>query len=129
MNDASFQNGAHVGEDDFNFAVGQTANQASGVTSGDGQHDGLNQSQSVLIGGPGNDNFLFHPSLDGGTSNHNSSAEPAAFEQANDQGGHQAGAPMTPEAPFELPFDPVHHDDTALTSQFHQIVASATHLH
>jgi hypothetical protein len=36
---------------------------------------------------------------------------------------------MTPEAHFELPFDPVHHDDTALTSQFHQIVASATHLH
>ena len=51
VNDASFQNGAHVGEDDFNFAVGQTANQASGVTSGGGQHDGLNQSQSVLIGG------------------------------------------------------------------------------
>ena len=128
VNDATVQDGVHVGEDDFNFAVRHAANQASGVTSGGG-HEGLNQSQPVLIGGVGNDNFLFHPSLDSSASNHNSSSEAAVFEQANAHDGHQAGAPLTSEAPFELSFDPVHHDAAALTSQFHQIVASATHLH
>ena len=74
----------------------------------------------------GIDNFVFHPTLGGGTSVSN--FEPAAFEPAESQNNH-VSAPSTPETSFELPFDPAHHDANEIATQFHQIVASVTHLH
>ena len=53
-----------LGRDQFNFGSGWTAGQSDGVSAAEGQRaSSENQSASVSLGGPGNDNFIFHPSL------------------------------------------------------------------
>jgi hypothetical protein len=129
VDDAHSEHGLHLGEDDFNFGSVPAASQPGGVTAVDGHDKGSNHSPVVSIGGAGNDNFVFHSNLGAGGTIFNSSAEPAAFEHTDVQSSHAPVVPSTPEMPLELPFDPVHNDGSLLAAQFHQIVASATHLH
>ena len=52
-----------LGHDQFSFAPEQTLNQSSGTSGTGGQSTGLNQTLLVSVGGPGNDNFIFHSDL------------------------------------------------------------------
>ena len=52
------------GRDQFNFDSGWTAGQSNGLSAADGQQNSSgNQSAFVSIGGPGNDQFVFHPGV------------------------------------------------------------------
>ena len=53
------------GNDQLNFAPGQTETQSYNVSVTDAQNpaENVNQTVSVSIGGPGNDNFVFEPGI------------------------------------------------------------------
>jgi hypothetical protein len=78
-----------LGRDQFNFGSGWTAGQSDGVSAPEGQRDSSeNQSASVSIGGPGHDNFNFHPSLGADTGHfdpHANTPESRQFTSAEDQ--------------------------------------------
>ena len=54
-----------LGNDQINFAPGETLTQSYGVSIADAQNPAanVNQTVSVSIGGPGNDNFVFAPGI------------------------------------------------------------------
>ena len=54
-----------LGNDQINLASGQTLTQSYDVSVADAQNpaENLNQTVSVSIGGPGNDNFVFRPGI------------------------------------------------------------------
>ena len=87
-----------------------------------------NQSGSVSIGGAANDHFVFQPASQTNL-NTNQPSTPLS-EHTGDQGHTQLAALVTHDAVFQpTAFDAVHDDAAAATAQFHQIVASAGHLH
>ena len=52
------------GPDQFDFDSGWTAGQSNGLSAADGQQNSSeNQSAFVSIGGPGDDQFVFHPGI------------------------------------------------------------------
>ena len=110
----------HTGNDDLNVSENH-----------DGAETGSDSGPSAMLVSlhTGNDNFVFHPSFGAGAASLNSIGEPVVFEPAESKNDHVMSAPSTPEMPLELPFDPAHHDANGVATQFHQIVASAGHLH
>jgi hypothetical protein len=91
---------------------------------------GGHQSGSVSIGGISNEHFVFQPAQFTETSlttNQPSTPTPQS-EHAGDHANTQLAA-LVHEAVFQPAFDAVHDDAAAATAQFHQIVASAGHLH
>jgi len=54
-----------LGNDQINFAPGETLTQSYGISITDAQNPAanVNQTVSVSIGGPGNDNFVFAPGI------------------------------------------------------------------
>jgi hypothetical protein len=49
--------------DQINLAPGATLTQSYQLTVSDGQGSTLNETASISIGGPGADNFIFHPGI------------------------------------------------------------------
>jgi hypothetical protein len=84
------------------------------------------QSGSVSISGAGNDHFVFHPAQFTETNLNTNQPSTPLSEHAGDH-NTQLAALVSHDAVFQPAFDPVH--DDAATAQFHQIVASAGHLH
>ena len=64
-NGGSFDFGFALGKDQVDLAPGQTLSQSYDVSITDAQNPGADVSQnvSVLIGGPGSDNFIFTPGM------------------------------------------------------------------
>ena len=87
---------------------------------------------SAMFGGLGNDSFVFQTNL-GTETNQKSDAHPNEFGHSNGQTVPQTPVPDAHGSPTEIMFDLAHYDvaDLAKTAmdQFHQLVASANHLH
>jgi probable HAF family extracellular repeat protein len=84
---------------------------------------------SVSIGGTGHDNFQFHSNggIEGAANAPSSPLEVA--HPGNAPANQQLAALLSHETPFDPLFDAAHDTGGALASQFHQVVASASHLH
>jgi hypothetical protein len=52
-----------LGNDQIKFAPGETVTQSYGIITTEGPQAVLNQTVSVSIGGPSNDNFVFQPGI------------------------------------------------------------------
>ena len=87
---------------------------------------------SAMFGGLGNDSFVFQTNL-GTETNQKSDAHPNEFGHSNGQTVPQTPVPDAHGSPTEIMFDLAHYDVADLTKtamdQFHQLVASANHLH
>jgi hypothetical protein len=126
---------AMLGDDQIHFASDQTLSQSSGVTGTGGQNVGLNQTASVSIGGPGNDNFVFHPEL-GAATNANSNPHLDTNEPDNHPDIHSAqhlASLITPDPHVDWMIDLVHNDILKPAgmniTHWHQMVTSVVHLH
>jgi hypothetical protein len=115
--------GMNFGKDQINLSENNAPAQ-NGQTSSTAP--GGNQSGSVSIGGNANEHFVFHQAQFTETNLNASQPSTPLSEHAGDH-NTQLAALLTHDAVFQPAFDPVH--DDAATAQFHQIVASAGHLH
>ena len=52
-----------LGNDQINLAPGETLTQSYQLSVSDGQGSTLSETASISIGGPGKDNFVFHPGI------------------------------------------------------------------
>ena len=52
-----------LASDQINLAPGETLTQSYQLAVSDGQRSTLNETASISIGGPGADNFIFHPGI------------------------------------------------------------------
>jgi hypothetical protein len=118
--------GMSFAHDQFNLSenngTGQNA-QSSSTPSGS------SQSGSVSIGGAVNDHFVFQPAQFTETNLNTNQPSTPSSEHADDHANTHLAALVAHEAVFQPAFDAVHDDAAAATAQFHQIVASAGHLH
>jgi hypothetical protein len=115
--------GMNFGKDQINLSENNAPAQ-NGQTSSTAP--GGNQSGSVSIGGKANDHFVFQQANFTETNLNTNQPSTPLSEHAGDH-NTQLAALVSHDAVFQLAFDPVH--DDAATAQFHQIVASAGHLH
>ena len=84
---------------------------------------------SVTVGGT--DHFVFQP-VNWTSGNHDTSANAPSPGQSDDHANAnnaQLASILTHDPVFDQVFDAAHNDGAAITAQFHQIVASAGHLH
>jgi len=103
------------------------------TTGTNGHHAGLTPATSVSLGGPGNDNFLFHPSLGADTGNANSPDDAAELERFTSAQA-QHWSPLISNAAHDDAIDFVHHSDGITPSDlnaahWHLALQSAVHLH
>jgi hypothetical protein len=126
---SSGSSGASVGHG-MNFGHDQINVGASGGAMNSADYNGAaNQNGLGSVAATGHDNFVFHANADGETAL-SSKLDHIDFSHGGGQTGSQFTAFNAADA-HAAAFDPVH-IDTALPSgmdQFHQIVASAAHLH
>jgi hypothetical protein len=102
------------------------------TTGTNGHHAGLTPATSVSLGGPGNDNFLFHPSLGADTGNANSPDDATELERFT-SAQVQHWSPLISNAAHDA-IDFVHHSDGVTpadlnAAHWHLAVQSAVHLH
>lgn len=120
------EHGVSFAHDQFNLSenngTGQNAQNASRPSDG-------SQSGSVSIGGAGNDHFVFQQAHFTETNLNTNQQSTPLSEHAGDHANTQLAALVAHDAVFQPAFDAVHDDAAAATAQFHQIVASAGHLH
>jgi len=125
------------GKDQINLAPGQTLTQSYDVSVADSQHAAGNVEQtiSVSLGGPGNDNFVFAPGI-GTDTIVNFDAQHDAIELdhfANVQNDQQLAAAITSDAHGDAVIDLGHHDSVTVAGvsaaylQAH--VQNLVHLH
>jgi FecR protein/Carbohydrate binding domain len=123
---ASTGHGMNFGKDQINLSENNASThnntQNSPTPSGD-------QSGSVSIGGAANDHFVFQPAQFIQTKLNTNQPSTPLSEHGGDHANTQLAALVAHEAVFQPAFDAVHDDAAAATAQFHQIVASAGHLH
>ena len=105
-----------LGDDQINLAPGQTLTQSYGVTVADAQGTAVNQTISVSIGGPGNDNFVFQPGVGADTiANFNAQADTIELDHfANIQNAQELAAPITTDAHDGAVIELGHHDSITL---------------
>jgi hypothetical protein len=121
-------NGQGSGSSGWHFAHGNDQiNFAS-----DRQNAASNQPMPVSIGGPGNDNFIFHPSLGADTGNANSPDDATELERFT-SAQVQHWSPLISNAAHDA-IDFVHHSDGVTpadlnAAHWHLAVQSAVHLH
>jgi hypothetical protein len=123
---ATAGHGMHFGHDQINLSENNGTGQNSQNPS---TPSGGNQSGSVSIGGASNDHFVFQPAQFTQASLNTNQPSAPSSEHAVDHANTQLAALVAHEAVFQPAFDAVHDDAAAATAQFHQIVASAGHLH
>ena len=101
-----------LGNDQINLALGQTETQSYGVNVAEGQNTAVNQTVSVSIGGPGNDNFVFHPGVGADTIiNFNAQVDTIELDHfANAQSIQQLASMITSDAHGDAVIDLGHHD-------------------
>ena len=105
-----------LGGDQINLAPGQTLTQSYGVTVADAQGTAVNQTISVSIGGPGNDNFAFAPGVGADTiANFNAKADTIELDHfANIQNMQQLAALITTDAHGDAVIELGHQDSITL---------------
>jgi Ca2+-binding RTX toxin-like protein len=115
--------GLNLDHDQISLAPGQTETQSGGSQTG-----------SVSLGGPGNDNFVFHPGTGADTiANFNPQADTIEFDNfANVQNVQQLASLITPSAHGDAVIDLGHHDSITLpgvpTSYLQAHLQSLVHL-
>jgi hypothetical protein len=119
-----------LGHDQFNFGSGWTAGQSDGASAAEGQQDSSeNQSASVSLGGPGNDNFLFHPALGADTGHFDSPAAATEFGQfASAREQHWLSLIKDDAIEFAHHSDGIRPPDSDV-SHWHLALQHAFHLH
>ena len=126
-----------LGHDQINIAPGQTVTQSYDVNLTDPQNptENLNQTVSVSIGGPGNDNFVFQPGVGADTIiNFNPQADTIELGHfANLQSVQQLASLITTDAHGDAVIELGHHDSVTIpgvtTSYLQAHLQSLVHLH
>jgi hypothetical protein len=126
-----------LGHDQINFAPGQTVTQSYDVNVTDPQNpaENVNQTVSVSIGGPGNDNFVFQPGIGADTIiNFNPQADTIELDHfANVQSVQQLASLITTDAHGDAVIELGHNDSITLpgvtTSYLQAHLQSLVHLH
>ena len=105
-----------LGNDQINLPLGQTETQSYGVTVANGQNTVVNETVSVSIGGPGNDNFVFHPGVGADTiTNFNAQVDTIELDQfANAKSIQQLAAAITSDAHGDAVIDLGHNDSITI---------------
>jgi hypothetical protein len=126
-----------LGHDQINFAPGQTVTQSYDVNLTDPQNpaENVNQTVSVSIGGPGNDNFVFQPGVGADTIiNFNPTADTIELDHfANLQNTQQLAALIATDAHGDAVIELGHGDSITLpgmaASYLQAHLQSLVHLH
>jgi hypothetical protein len=126
-----------LGHDQIKFAPGQTVTQSYDVNLTDPQNlaENVNQTVSVSIGGPGNDNFVFQPGVGADTIiNFNPQADTIELDHfANVQSVQQLASLITTDAHGDAVIELGHNDSITLpgvtTSYLQAHLQSLVHLH
>ncbi len=126
-----------LGNDQLNLAPGQTVTQSYDVQVTDAQDpaQNVNQTVSISIGGPGNDNFVFHPGAGADTIiNFNPQADTIALDHfAAIQNTQQLASFITTDAHGDALIELGHNDSIAIpgmTASYLQAhLQSLVHLH
>jgi hypothetical protein len=124
-------------DDQVNLTTGQTLTQSYNVSVADPQHPAgtVNQTVSVSIGGPGNNNFVFKPGIGADTIvNFNAQHDTVELDNfSNAQTTQQLQALITTDIHGDAVIELEHGDSIALAGttaqQLQAIVQSAIHLH
>jgi hypothetical protein len=119
-----------LGNDQINLAADQTLTQSYNVGVTDPQNSAvnLNQTVSVMIGGPGNDNFVFHPGIgDDAIANFNPQQDTIELDNfANVQTVQQLEALITSDLHGDAMINLGHNDSITLAGvtapQLQQII-------
>jgi hypothetical protein len=125
------------GNDQINLTQGETLTQSYNVQVTDAQHpaDNVNQTVSVSIGGPGNDNFVFVPGVGADTIiNFNPTADTIELDHfANLQNTQQLAALIATDAHGDAVIELGHGDSITLpgmaASYLQAHLQSLVHLH
>ncbi len=134
---ASVDWGFSLGNDHINLAPGQTLSQSYDVTVADLQNpaENVNQTLSVSIGGPGNDNFVFAPGIGADTiANFNSQHDTIELDGfANAQTVQELQSLITSDVHGNAVIDLGHNDSITLPgmspAQLQAVLQSTVHLH
>jgi hypothetical protein len=134
---ASVEYGFSLGNDQINFAPGQTVTQSYDVSITDPQNPAANVKQtiSVSIGGPGNDNFVFHPGVGADTIvNFNPQADTIELDHfANIQDMQQLASLLAHDAHGDAVIELGHSDSITIPgvtmSYLQAHLQSLVHLH
>ena len=126
-----------LGNDRINLAPGQTVTQSYDVSIADPQNPAANVKQtiSVSIGGPGDDNFIFHPGIGADTMvNFNPQADTIELDKfANAQTVQQLTSLITTDAHGDAVIELGHNDSITIpgvTQAYLQAhLQSLVHLH
>jgi hypothetical protein len=126
-----------LGNDQINLAPGQTLTQSYDVAVTDAQNPAMsvNQTVSVSIGGPGNDNFVFAPGVGADTIvNFNPTADTIELDNfANVQNVQQLASLITTDAHGDAVIELGHNDSITIpgvTANYLQAhLANLVHLH
>jgi hypothetical protein len=126
-----------LGNDRINLAPGQTVTQSYEVAVTDPQNAAVNSNQtvSVSIGGPGNDNFVFQPGIGADTIiNFNPQADTIELDHfANVQTIQELASLITTDAHGDAVIGLGHNDSITLpgvdAAQLHAVLQSTVHLH
>jgi hypothetical protein len=107
-----------LGNDQINFAPGQTVTQSYEISVTDAQNSAasVDQTVSVSIGGPGNDNFVFQPGIGADTIvNFNPQADTIELNHfANVQTINELASLITTDAHVDAVIDLGHNDSIIL---------------
>ena len=127
--------GLDLSHDQINLAPGQTSTQSYDVVVNEGSNTVLNQTVSVSLGGPGNDNFVFHPGIGADTIvNFDPQKDTIELDQfANVQSVQQLASMIATDAHGDAVIDLGHNDSITLPgmtpAQLQQMLQSVVHLH
>jgi probable HAF family extracellular repeat protein/uncharacterized repeat protein (TIGR03803 family) len=125
----------NLGNDQINLARGETLTQSYGILVADGQNTLVNQTISVSIGGPGNDNFVFAPGIGADTIvNFNAQADTIDLSHfANIQSLQQVASAIVSDAHGDAVIELGHNDSITLpgvtANYLQQHLQSMVHVH
>jgi hypothetical protein len=125
----------NLASDQINLAPGETLTQSYEVSVANGQNTLVNQSVSVTIGGPGNDNFVFAPGIGTDTIvNFNAQADTIDLSHfANIQSLQQVAAAITSDVHGDAVIELGHNDSITLpgvtANYLQQHLQSVVHVH
>jgi VCBS repeat-containing protein len=125
----------NLASDQINLAPGETLTQSYEVSVANGQNTLVNQSVSVTIGGPGNDNFVFAPGIGTDTIvNVNAQADTIDLSHfANIQSLQQVAAAITSDVHGDAVIELGHNDSITLpgvtANYLQQHLQSVVHVH
>ena len=126
-----------LANDQINLAPGETVTQSYNVSVADAQNsaENVNQTVSVSIGGPGNDNFVFAPGIGADTiANFNPQHDTIELDGFhNIQSVQQLASLITNDAHGDAVIDLGHNDSITLPgmspAELHAVLQNVVHLH